>query len=156
MAAKSDTGAKGGVSNVIDRYAKPPSERNDRSELLGSDRHLRRDCQTIVQMLSLGVIPEEEIEEIIKLAPGLAKAAAEGKKQREYAAVMRVLTTAAKLGIDARPKQVNHDHVHSLLSPDERADLLEAQMVAELERRGEIIDGHAQPVGTGIEDPGEA
>ncbi|MEW4452081.1 hypothetical protein AB1L30_05285 [Bremerella sp. JC817] len=107
----------------------------------------------VVRLLSLGCIPQEEVVEIVRLAPELARQAAEKGKVNDYTAILRVLIQAAKLPIETQPKQV--EHVLSVLPPDQRAALIEAQLIAAVEMCGEADTTTVDAVGDGpaADDP---
>lgn len=117
---------------------------DNRHELLGSAANLRSDAKMVVQLLTLGVIPPERIEQIIhKVSYRLL----ETEDERALASLMKVLIAAAKLGIEAQPKEHHHAHVHATVTDEQRAIVERAiELMAELERRGVVINGQVLEV----------
>lgn len=125
---------------MSDRYANLPSERNDRTTVLGSDRHLRQDCKLVAKMLTLGVIPQEQMDRIISKAGNLLENC---DNPKHFASLFGVVVSAARLEIQAKTKEVHHTHDHAVTITDEQRGAIERarELVAEAERRGLIVDG---------------
>lgn len=118
--------------------------------------NFRSDANMLAQMLSLGVVEIEEVQEVLRQAFVLAKSAASDKKYREYSAMLGAILAAAKLAQDERklatPKKVVNNLNVNVGSPERRADSLEARLIAEAQRRGLTADGIVSGDGSGSGD----
>lgn len=125
----------------------------DRGKVLGSTGEVRRDCNMVVRLLSMGVIPESKVQDIIHRAAD--KLLQNDITDRDFAALLRVVTSAAKLQLEAAPQQHSHEH-HGTISVEQRAVIEEARsLIAEAERRGIVVNGKVVEVHSASTD-GEA
>lgn len=65
--------------------------------------HIRADAKLVAKILSCGSISTEKADELLKVTAALAGDAAVKGRSRDFAALMRVLIQAAKLGIERGP-----------------------------------------------------
>ena len=127
--------------------------------------YLKSDCRLVCRMLSLGVIPEEQMELLIKAGPRLAALAIETGKTRDWARVLQVLIAAARLEQDERRIQTGarggdvHQHIHIERPPDQPRsqvarilDRLDPARRATVPGAGVAGDGAAEGGGNG--EPG--
>lgn len=81
--------------------------------------NLRSDARLAARMISLGVISEDEAEELLKAGFALAKSSAKGDDARGYSACMKIALEVAKLAQAERHKFIDkqipdlHSHEHS-------------------------------------------
>jgi hypothetical protein len=70
---------------------------NAPQQCAGGDRHLRSDARLIGRMFSMGVVSDEQAEDLLRQGFVLAAAAAAGGRTRNYIALMKMLLAYCRL-----------------------------------------------------------
>lgn len=131
-----------------------PNPRGEGGGLFDDPQKIHEDAKLLGQAIRHkwdGIVDPERVKPLIEKGYGLAENATD---PRGYASVMKVIQGFAKLEQeehrDRSPKVVNNiqNNVH-LGTPEQRADSLEARLVAEAQRRGLIASGTTDGDGDG-------
>ncbi len=119
--------------------------------LLQDPGRVRGDAKLIARMVSLGVVSPKRARDLLRKAYDLAEKCADAGEAREFAALLKVILSAAKLGQDERKQvqqagttniQINGD-VRISNPDDRRAELL--GIIAAASERARAIESSGPP-----------
>lgn len=108
-------------------------------ELFTDPHHVRGDARMVASLISLGVIPPAEAEVLLRRAAEMAKVT---ESPREYAALVKVLVSCAKLELDSmkasrpgRPSEHAHLHVHATAQQPNAGTQSVGNILSEISRK---------------------